>query len=283
MQYVTLNNAVEMPILGFGVYQIPADKTERAVTDALAAGYRLLDTAAAYGNEEAVGHAIKNSGIPREELFVTTKLWVQDAPAQDNTRRALETSLAKLGLDRVDLYLMHQPYGDVYGQWRAMEAAQREGLTRAIGVANFHPDRLLDLIINNETAPQVNQIETHPFFQRGADHALMREHGVQHQAWGGFAEGKNDLFTHPVLSGIGEAHGKSVAQVVLRWLIQRDIVTIPKSVNPDRMAQNLDVFDFALTDDQMAAVAALDTGKTLFFDHHDPEMVAWLSKRRLDN
>ncbi|MFJ4674607.1 aldo/keto reductase [Kitasatospora sp. NPDC088783] len=283
MQYVTLNNAVEMPILGFGVYQIPADKTERAVTDALAAGYRLLDTAAAYGNEEAVGHAIKNSGIPREELFVTTKLWVQDAPAQDNTRRALETSLAELGLDRVDLYLMHQPYGDVYGQWRAMEAAQHEGLARAIGVANFHPDRLLDLIINNETAPQVNQIETHPFFQRGADHALMREHGVQHQAWGGFAEGKNDLFTHPVLSGIGEAQGKSVAQVVLRWLIQRDIVTIPKSVNPDRMAQNLDVFDFALTDDQMAAVAALDTGKTLFFDHHDPEMVAWLSKRRLDN
>ncbi|OKI25614.1 aldo/keto reductase [Streptomyces sp. CB03911] len=282
MQHVTLNNGVQMPILGFGVYQIPADKTEQAVTDALAAGYRLLDTAAAYGNEEAVGHAIKNSGIPHEELFVTTKLWVQDAPAEDNSRRALEISLAKLGLDHVDLYLMHQPYGDVYGQWRAMEAANREGLARAIGVANFHPDRLLDLILNNETTPQVNQIETHPFFQRGADHALMREHGVQHQAWGGFAEGKNDLFTHPVLAGIGEAHGKSVAQVVLRWLIQRDIVTIPKSVNPDRMAQNIDVLDFRLTDDQMTQIAALDTGKTLFFDHHDPEMVAWLSKRRLD-
>ncbi|WP_329612139.1 aldo/keto reductase [Streptomyces brevispora] len=283
MQTVTLNNGVEMPILGFGVYQIAADDTERAVSDALAAGYRLLDTAAAYGNEEAVGHAIKNSGIPRKDLFVTTKLWVQDAPAQDNTRRALEASLTKLGLDHVDLYLMHQPFGDVYGQWRAMEAAHREGLTRAIGVANFYPDRLLDLIFNNEITPQVNQIETHPFFQRTTDHDLMREYGVQHQAWGGFAEGKNDLFTHPVLSEIGTAHGKSVAQVVLRWLIQRDIVTIPKSVNPDRMAQNLDVFDFALDDEQMGRIAALDTGSTLFFDHHDPEMVAWLSKRRLDS
>ncbi|UED88070.1 aldo/keto reductase [Streptomyces profundus] len=282
MQHVTLNNGLQMPILGFGVFQIDADKTEQAVTQALEAGYRLLDTAAAYGNEEAVGHAIKNSGIPREELFVTTKLWVQDAPAQVNTRRALETSLARLGLDHVDLYLMHQPYGDVYGQWRAMEAAQREGLTRAIGVANFYPDRLLDLILNNEITPQVNQIETHPFFQRNPDHTLMREHRVQHQAWGGFAEGKNDLFTNAVLAGIGEAHGKSVAQVVLRWLIQSDIVTIPKSVNPDRMAQNIDVFDFQLTEDQTTQIAALDTGTTLFFDHHDPEMVAWLSKRRLD-
>ncbi|WP_435175129.1 aldo/keto reductase [Actinacidiphila sp. bgisy145] len=283
MQHVTLNNGVQMPILGFGVFQIPADKTEQAVTDALAAGYRLLDTAAAYGNEEAVGHAIKSSGIPRQDLFVTTKLWVQDAPAQDNTRRALETSLTKLGLDHVDLYLMHQPFGDVYGQWRAMEAANREGLAKAIGVANFYPDRLLDLIFNNEITPAVNQIETHPFFQRTADHDLMREHGVQHQSWGGFAEGKNDLFTHPVLSQIGTAHDKSVAQVVLRWLIQRGIVTIPKSVNPDRMTQNIDVFDFELTDDQMQQIAALDTGSTLFFDHHDPEMVAWLSKRRLDN
>ncbi|MET9616484.1 aldo/keto reductase [Kitasatospora indigofera] len=283
MQHITLNNGVRMPALGFGVYQIPADRTEQAVSEALAAGYRLLDTAAAYGNEEAVGRAIKDSGIPRQELFVTTKLWVQDAPAQDNTRRAFETSLGKLGLDHVDLYLMHQPYGDVYGQWRAMEALTREGLARAIGVANFHPDRLLDLILNNEITPAVNQIETHPFFQRGPDHALMREHGVQHQAWGGFAEGRNDLFSDPVLAGIGEAHGRSVAQVVLRWLIQRDIVTIPKSVNPDRMAQNIDVFDFRLTDDQMSAVTALDTGRTLFFDHHDPEMVAWLSKRRLDN
>ncbi|MFI6850548.1 aldo/keto reductase [Kitasatospora sp. NBC_00085] len=283
MQHVTLNNGVRTPILGFGVYQIPSDKTEQAVSEALAAGYRLLDTAAAYGNEEAVGHAIKNSGIPCQELFVTTKLWVQDAPAQDNTRRALETSLAKLGLDHVDLYLMHQPFGDVYGQWRAMETANREGLAKAIGVANFYPDRLLDLVLNNGITPQVNQIETHPFFQRNPDHDLMREHGVQHQAWGGFAEGKNDLFTHPALGTIGAAHGKSVAQVVLRWLIQRDIVTIPKSVDPDRMAQNIDVFDFELSDDEMARIAALDTGATLFFDHHDPEMVAWLCKRRLDS
>ncbi|MEV7729123.1 aldo/keto reductase [Streptomyces sp. NPDC087917] len=283
MQSVTLNNGVEMPILGYGVYQIPPEKTEQAVADALTAGYRLLDTAAAYGNEEAVGRAIKNNGLPREELFVTTKLWVQDAPAQDNARRALETSLTRLGLDHVDLYLMHQPYGDVYGQWRAMETANREGLAKAIGVANFFPDRLLDLILNNEIVPAVNQIETHPFFQRTTDQVLMREHGVQHQSWGGFAEGKNDLFTHPVLTEIGKAHEKSAAQVVLRWLVQRDIVTIPKSVSPDRMAQNFDVFDFELTDRQMAQIADLDTGTTLFFDHHDPEMVAWLSKRRLDS
>ncbi|MFE7173789.1 aldo/keto reductase [Streptomyces sp. NPDC057616] len=282
MQHLTLNNGVDMPVLGFGVFQIPAEQTEQAVTDALAAGYRLLDTAAAYGNEEAVGHAIKNSGIPRRDLFVTTKLWIQDAPAETNTRRAFETSLTKLGLDYVDLYLMHQPYGDVYGQWRAMEAVSREGLAKAIGVANFYPDRLLDLILNNEITPAVNQIETHPFFQRTADQELMRRHGVQPQSWGGFAEGKNNLFTNPVLSDIGNAHGKSVAQVVLRWLIQRDIVTIPKSVNPDRMAQNIDVFDFTLTDDQMATIATLDTRTTLFFDHHDPAMVDWLAKRRLD-
>ncbi|MFF2548204.1 aldo/keto reductase [Kitasatospora sp. NPDC058063] len=282
MQHVTLNNGVRMPILGFGVYQIPADRTEQAVSEALAVGYRLLDTAAAYGNEEAVGRAIGSSGIPRRELFVTTKLWIQDAPAEANARRAFETSLTRLGLDHVDLYLMHQPYGDVYGQWRAMEAVNREGLAKAIGVANFYPDRLLDLVLNNEITPAVNQIETHPFFQRAADQALMREHGVRHQAWGGFAEGRNELFTNPVLAGIGEAHGKSVAQVVLRWLVQRGIVTIPKSVNPDRMAQNIDVFDFELDHDQMSAVAALDTGTTLFFDHRDPEMVAWLSRRRLD-
>ncbi|WP_105974295.1 aldo/keto reductase [Streptomyces geranii] len=283
MQTVTLNNGVEMPILGFGVFQIPGEQTERAVADALAAGYRLLDTAAAYGNEEAVGQAVRSSGIPREELFVTTKLWVQDGPAQENTKRAFETSLAKLGLEYLDLYLMHQPFGDVYAQWRAMEDLHRQGLTRAIGVANFYPDRLLDLIINNEVTPAVNQIETHPFFQRTADQELMREHGVQIQSWGGFAEGKNDIFTHPVLSGIGKTHGKSVAQVVLRWLTQRDVVAIPKSVRPERMAENIDVFDFALTDDQMAAIATLDTGTSLFFDHHDPAMVNWLSARRLES
>ncbi|MER5758966.1 aldo/keto reductase, partial [Streptomyces sp. NPDC002082] len=203
MRHITLNNGIRMPILGFGVYQIPAEQTERAVTDALAAGYRLLDTAAAYGNEEAVGRAVRNSGISREELFVTTKLWVQDAPAEHNTRRAFETSLTKLGLDHVDLYLVHQPFGDVYGQWRAMESLNREGLARAIGVANFYPDRLFDLILNNEVTPAVNQIETHPFFQRAGYQDLMRERGVQIQSWGGFAEGRNDLFANPLLAEIG--------------------------------------------------------------------------------
>jgi 2,5-diketo-D-gluconate reductase A len=280
---LTLNNGVEIPLLGFGVFQIPAEQTEQAVTDALATGYRMLDTAASYENEEAVGRAIKSSGIPREELFVTTKLWVQDAPAQENTRRAFEVSMRKLGLDYLDLYLMHQPYGDVYGQWRAMQDLYREGRVKAIGVANFHPDRLVDLIENNEVTPAVNQIETHPFFQRTADQELMRQHGVQIQSWGGFAEGKNNLFTDPVLSGIAEKHGKSVAQVVLRWLIQREVVAIPKSVRPERMAQNIDVFDFELTGDQMAAIATLDTGASLFFDHRDPAMVSWLTKRRVSD
>lgn len=203
-----------MPILGFGVFQIPAEQTEQAVTEALLAGYRLLDTAASYGNEEAVGRAIKDSGVPREDLFVTTKLYVQDAPAEENTKRAFETSLAKLGLDHVDLYLMHQPYGDVYGQWRAMEALNREGRAKAIGVANFYPDRLLDLIINNEITPAVNQIETHPYFQRADDQALTAERGVQIESWGPLAEGRNNIFGDPTLSAIGEAHGKSVAQVV---------------------------------------------------------------------
>ncbi|MFI6090682.1 aldo/keto reductase [Streptomyces sp. NPDC051218] len=282
MQHVTLNNGLRMPLLGFGVYQIPAEDTERAVSDALAAGYRLLDTAAAYGNEEAVGRAIKSSGIPREDLFVTTKLWVQNAPAQDNTKHAFETSLGKLGLDHLDLYLMHQPFGDVYGQWRAMEALNREGVAKAIGVANFYPDRLVDLIVNNEVTPAVNQVETHPFFQRADYQDLMREHGVRIQSWGGFAEGRNDLFTNPLLAGIGKQYGKSVAQVVLRWLTQRGVIAIPKSVRAERMAENIDAFDFRLTDEQMAQIATLDTGSSLFFDHHDPEIVAWLAKRRLD-
>ncbi|MEB8339382.1 aldo/keto reductase [Streptomyces endophyticus] len=282
MQSVTLNNGVEMPILGFGVYQIPADDTERAASEALAAGYRLLDTAAAYGNEEAVGRAIRSSGIPRAELFVTTKLWIQDAPAETNTRRAFETSLTKLGLDHLDLYLMHQPFGDVYGQWRAMENLNREGLAKAIGVANFYPDRLIDLIVNNEITPAVNQIETHPFFQRADYQDLMGEHGVRIQSWGGFAEGKNDLFSNPLLAEIGKEHGKSVAQVVLRWLTQRGVIAIPKSVRAERMAENIDVFDFELTDEQLDRIATLDTGGSLFFDHHAPEIVTWLARRRLD-
>jgi 2,5-diketo-D-gluconate reductase A len=281
VQTVTLNNGVQMPILGFGVYQIPPEQTEQAVTEALEAGYRLLDTAAAYGNEEAVGRAITASGIPRDELFVTTKLWIQD-PGEDNTRRAFERSLQRLGLDHVDLYLIHQPFGDYYSEWRAMQQLHREGLSRAIGVANFHADRLVDLIDHNEVTPAVNQIETHPFFQRTADQELMRERGVQLQSWGGFAEGRNNLFADPVLSEIGAAHGRSVAQVVLRWLVQRDVVAIPKSVRAERMAENIDVFDFELTDDEMARIAAMDTGTSAFFDHRDPAMVSRLGNVRVD-
>ncbi|MER5873341.1 aldo/keto reductase [Streptomyces sp. NPDC002044] len=281
MRTVTLNNGVEMPVLGFGVYQIQAGQTERAVSDALAAGYRSLDTAAAYGNEEAVGRAIRSSGIPRQDLFVTTKLWVSDA-GEDKAKRAFDTSLRKLGLDHLDLYLIHQPYGDVYGSWRAMEALHHQGLVRAIGVSNFHGDRLVDLIDHNEITPAVNQVETHPFHQRTTDQELMRERGVQIESWGPFAEGRNDLFTHPELSRIATAHGKSVAQVVLRWLVQRDVVVIPKSVRAERMAENLDVFDFELTAGEMAAVAALDTGESLFFDHRDPVMVSRLGTHTLD-
>jgi 2,5-diketo-D-gluconate reductase A len=275
---VTLNNGVEMPILGFGVFQIPAEETEQAVAAALAAGYRHLDTAASYGNEEAVGRAIVTSGIARGELFVTTKLWVQDT-GEENTKKAFDASLQRLGLDYLDLYLIHQPYGDYYGSWRAMRALNEQGTVKAIGVANFHPDRLVDLIDRTGFTPAVNQIETHPYFQRQDDHDLMVERGVQHESWGGFAEGRNNLFADPTLTEIGAAHGKSVAQVVLRWLTQRNIVAIPKSVRPERMAQNLDVFDFTLTDDEIARIAAMDTGATLFFDHRDPTMVSAIGNR----
>ncbi len=278
---VTLNNGVEMPVLGFGVFQVPAEETEHVVADALAAGYRSLDTAAAYRNEEAVGRAIATSGIPRDELFVTTKLWTQDA-GEENAKRAFELSLKRLGLDYLDLYLIHQPFGDYYGSWRAMEQLNRDGLARAIGVSNFYPDRLVDLIDHNEITPAVNQVECHPFFQRAADEELMRERGVQIESWGPFAEGRNDLFTNPDLSEIGAAHGKSVAQVVLRWLTQRDVVVIPKSVRSERMRENLDIFDFELTDDEMSRIAALDTGASLFFDHRDPAMATLIGTRRLD-
>jgi 2,5-diketo-D-gluconate reductase A len=261
---VKLSNGVEMPVLGFGVFQIPLDQTEQAVADALAAGYRSLDTAASYQNEEAVGRAINASDVPRDELFVTTKLWIQDQ-GEKTARRAFETSLGRLGLDYVDLYLIHQPFGDYYGSWRVMEELNRQGLARAIGVSNFYPDRLVDLIDHNETVPMVDQIECHPFFQRAAEQQLMRERGVQTESWGPFAEGRNNLFSDPTLSEIGAAHGKSVAQVVLRWLIQRDVVVVQKSVRPERMRENIDVFDFKLTDDQMARIATLDRGETLFF------------------
>jgi 2,5-diketo-D-gluconate reductase A len=275
---VTLNNGVPMPILGYGVFQIPADQTEQAVTAALAAGYRHLDTAASYGNEEAVGRAIAASSIPRDELFVTTKLWVQDA-GEEPTKAAFDASLRRLGLEYLDLYLIHQPYGDYYGSWRAMRALTEQGLARAVGVSNFYPDRLVDLIDRTGFTPAVNQIETHPYFQRQADHDLMVERGVRHESWGGFAEGRNQLFTDPTLTRIGNAHGKSVAQVVLRWLTQRGIVAIPKSVNPERMAQNLAVFDFTLTEQEMADIATLDTGTSLFFDHRDPAMVSLIGNR----
>jgi 2,5-diketo-D-gluconate reductase A len=276
-----LNNGVQMPVLGFGVYQVPAERTEQVVSDALAAGYRSIDTAAAYGNEEAVGRAIAASGIPRDELFVTTKLWIQDV-GEGKARRAFEASLGRLGLDYVDLYLIHQPLGDYYRSWREMQDINREGLVRAIGVSNFYPDRLVDLIGHNEITPAVNQIETHPFNQRLADQAVMREHGVQIESWGPFAEGQNDIFSNAVLSEIGAAHGKSVAQVILRWLIQRDVVVIPKSVRPERMAENIDVFDFELSGDDMARIAELDTAATLFFNHDDPEWVGRLNSVRVD-
>jgi 2,5-diketo-D-gluconate reductase A len=281
MQTVTLNNGLEMPILGFGVFQIPDDQTEQAVSDALAAGYRSIDTAAAYQNEEAVGRAIRSSGVAREDLFITTKVWVQDA-GEANTKRAFDRSVQRLGVDYLDLYLIHQPFGDYYSEWRAMQDLHREARIRAIGVANFPTDRLVDLIEQNEVTPAVDQIETHPFFQRTDEHQLMRDRGVQHEAWAQFAEGRNDLFSNPVLGTIGRAHGKSVGQVVLRWLIQRGIVVIPKSVRPDRIRENLDVFDFELADDEMAGIAAMDTGTTLFFDHRDPAEVSRLGQRRVD-
>ena len=280
MEYVTLNDGNRMPQLGFGVFQI-ADlaECERAVSDALSVGYRLLDTAASYGNEEAVGRAIGASGIARDELFVTTKLWLEDA-GYDRTKRAIERSMRRLDLDYLDLYLIHQPFGDYYGSWRAMEELHREGVLRSIGVSNFFSDRLFDLIMHNEIAPAVDQVETHVFNQRTADQAVMQQYGVQMESWGPFAEGRNGFFTNSVLTGIGDAHGKSVAQVALRWMIQRGIVVIPKSVNRDRMVQNLDVFDFQLTDDQMHQIAALDTGMSLFFDHRDHEQVARMSSLR---
>ncbi|MGV1005649.1 MAG: aldo/keto reductase [Candidatus Nanopelagicales bacterium] len=285
MQNVTLNNGVEMPIIGFGVFQIPAEQTQAAVEAALASGYRHLDTAASYQNEEAVGAAIKASGLPREDLWVTTKLWIQHPePGQtveESTKQDFETSLGRLGLDYLDLYLIHQPLGDYYSEWRAMQRLYQEGVIRAIGVSNFHPDRLVDLIDHNEIVPAVNQIETHPFYQRAADQKLMQERGVQIESWGPFAEGRNDLFSNPILTAIAGALGKSVAQVVLRWLVQREVVVIPKSVRPDRMAENLAIFDFTLTDEQLSQIATLDTGASLFFDHRDPAMASWLGGRRL--
>ena len=272
MQFVTLNNGVKMPVLGFGVYQIPPSDTERAVSEALEVGYRHIDTAAVYKNEEAVGKAIAASGIPRDDLFVTTKVWISDA-GEDAARAAFERSAEKLGLDVVDLYLIHQPFGDVYGSWRALARLNEEGRVRAIGVSNFHNDRLADLIAFNRVVPAVNQVETHPFLQRFADQEFMAGEGVQIESWAPFAEGRNNLFTNPTLSSIARAHDKSVAQVVLRWLIQRGVVVIPKSVRRDRMEENFDVFDFELADSDMAVITTLEKGEPLFIDHRDPAAV----------
>ncbi len=281
MQQVELNNHVKMPILGFGVFQVPDPvECERAVLDALQTGYRLLDTAASYLNEEAVGKAIRASGVARDELFVTTKLWVQDA-GYEKAKQAFDRSLKRLGLESLDLYLIHQPYGDVFGAWRAMQELYREGRVRAIGVANFPPDRLMDIIVNSEVIPAVNQIETHPFNQQIEAQKFLQENGVQIESWGPFAEGRNNIFANGVLLSIAGAHQKSVAQVILRWLIQRAVVAIPKSVRKERIVENFGSFDFELSGEEMAAIGALDTMSSSFFDHRDPNVVKRLSERKL--
>ena len=283
METVKLNNGVEMPILGFGVFQVKdLAECERSVVDAIDVGYRLIDTAQSYENEKAVGNAIKKSGVPREELFITTKLWIQ-SDGFTGTKKAFENSLKKLQLGYVDLYLIHQPFGDVYGEWRAMEEIYKEGKARAIGVSNFQPDRLIDLIIHNEILPAVNQIETHPFHQQIETQAFLKENNVQIESWGPFAEGKNNLFHNELLASIGKKYNKSIAQVVIRWLTQRGIVAIPKSVRKERMEENLNSLDFTLSNEDMDAIKTLDTSASLFFDHRDPKMVKWLGERKLNN
>ncbi|MFS0858553.1 aldo/keto reductase [Paenibacillus taichungensis] len=282
MQTVTLNNGVKMPIIGFGVYQVPdAEECENAVYEALMAGYRLIDTASGYLNEEAVGRAIKRSGVPREELFITTKLWVQDAN-YERAKLSFAKSLKKLELDYLDLYLIHQPFGDYYGAWRAMEELYREGKIKAIGVSNFLPDRLMDLIMHNEIVPAVNQIETHPFYQQTESAAFMKEQGVQHQSWAPFAEGLNNMFSNEVLVSIAEKHNKSVAQVVLRWLVQRQIVVIPKSTKKERIIENFDIFDFELSTADIEQISALDTRESLFLSYHDPEVAERMGNWKFD-
>lgn len=283
MEYVTLNNGIKMPLEGFGVFQVPdSAECERAVIDAIEAGYRLIDTAAAYRNEEAVGRAIQKCGVPRSELFITTKLWVQDA-SYEGAKRAIETSLDKLGLDYLDLYLIHQPMGDYIGAYRAMEEEYKVGGLKAIGVCNFYPERLADFCETVEITPMVNQIELHPFFQQQNALDLMKEYGVVSEAWGPFAEGKYGIFTHPVLSEIGKKYGKTAAQVALRWNVQRGVVVIPKSVHKDRMEQNFDIWDFALSDEDMQKISALDTGRSEIVNHYDPNFVKMLHGMKIHN
>lgn len=283
MQKVVLNNGVEMPILGFGVFQIAdTEECERSVYEAIRAGYRLIDTAAAYQNEEAVGKAIAKSGVPREEIFVTTKLWIQDAGCE-STKKAFERSLNKLQLDYLDLYLIHQPYGDVYGAWRAMEELYREGRIRAIGVSNFQPDRLMDLMVHNEVVPAVNQIETHPFNQQIETQKFLEENKVQIESWGPFAEGKNNIFENELLRSIAGKYQKTVAQVILRWLTHRGVVVIPKSVRKERIVENFNIFDFELSAEDMDAIISLDMKVSSFFDHRDPEIVKMLGTAKLNS
>ncbi|HEY6156243.1 MAG TPA: aldo/keto reductase [Gemmatimonadales bacterium] len=282
MQQVTLNNGVTMPLLGFGVFQITDAATcEQSVVDAIATGYRLIDTAASYLNEAAVGRGIERCGIAREELFVTTKLWIQKN-GYEGTLAAFERSLKRLQLDYVDLYLIHQPFGDVYGEWRAMEDLYRAGKVRAIGVANFHPDRIMDLMLHNKVTPAVNQIEVNPFLQQRETQQFLQTNGVQPEAWAPLAEGRNHIFENPTLRAVATRHKKSVAQVILRWLSQRDIVVLSKSVRKERMVENFNVLDFDLSTDDIAAIATLDTGTSSFFDHRDPEKVKWLGTRELE-
>ena len=282
MKHIVLNNGVEMPILGFGVFQVTdAEVCEQSVYEAIQTGYRLIDTAASYLNEDAVGKAIKRSAVPREELFVTTKLWIQDA-GYERAKKAFEKSLHRLQLDTLDLYLIHQPLGDVYGAWRAMEELYREGRIRAIGVSNFQPDRIMDLIVHNEVVPAVNQIETHPFNQQIETQVFLQENNVQIESWGPFAEGKNNIFQNEYLLSIAEKYRKTVAQVILRWLTQRGVVVIPKSVRKERIEENFNIFNFELSPEDMNAIVTLDAKVSIFFDHRDPKMVKWLGTRKLD-
>lgn len=276
MLYATLSNGVKMPMLGYGVYQVDPAECARCVKDAIDAGYRSIDTAQAYCNEEGVGQAVKASGVPREELFITTKVWISNG-GYEKAKASIDESLKKLQMDYIDLLLIHQPFNDYYGTWRAMEEVYKVGKLRAIGVSNFFPDRLVDLCKFVEIRPMVNQVETHAFFQQAAAHEIMKKYGVVHESWGPFAEGKKDFFTHPVLSKIAAKHGKTVAQVALRFLLQSDVVVIPKSTHKERMVENLQVFDFQLDAEDMAAIRALDDGESAFLSHRDPETVEFLS------
>lgn len=283
MKSIILNNGIEMPLVGLGVYQIEDSKEcEQTVLTAISSGYRLIDTATFYRNETAVGNAIKKSSVPREDLFITTKLWVQDT-GYENTKRAFEASLKKLQVDYIDLYLLHQAMGDYYGSWRAMEDLYREGKIRAIGISNFFPDRVVDFIAHNEVVPAVNQIEVNPFYQREEDIEVLKKNNIAIQSWASFAEGKNDIFSNDLLASIGQKYNKTVAQVILRWLTQRDIAVIPKSVHYKRLVENADIHDFDLSQEDLDAIATMDTGKSVFFDHRDPEIAEWLTNLQYED